>query len=161
MDPTAAAARACERPARAAPPLTAAAAAPRATPVAGRAPAAWDPASAQHTLRYSDGERGAVWAGAERLRLALAAGEALAPPGPDELRRLAASYWRWAAALDAWRAGRRGGGGGASGGEGGGGGGAADAEEFAQPGSDAWVSGGGAGRRRGSARPWRRADLVT
>lgn len=98
--------------------------------------AAWDASSAQHTLRYQDGDRAPLWAGAERVRLAFSAGEQLPPPDAPELLRLAARYWRWADTVDAWRA--RGPAGVIS-------------ADFLEPGSDAWVSRaplckGGAGR---------------
>ena len=40
-------------------------------------------------MNYSDGDVETVWLAAERVRLALAPGEALPAPGPDALCRLA------------------------------------------------------------------------
>lgn len=107
------------------------AAPPSPLPTKPPPPKAWDPASAQHTIRYSDDSESALWAGAERIRLAFFAAEDLPLPGAEQLRRLAASYWRWAAAVAEWRRRR----------PSGAGGGGKD-PPFAPPGTDAWVSGG-------------------
>jgi hypothetical protein len=98
--------------------------------------AAWDAVSAQHTVRYQDGTEAALWAGAERVRLAFSAGAPLPPPSAVQLRRLAAAYWRWGAAVEAWRDARAAGSGG-----GGGVGGEGEGVAYARPGSEEWVSG--------------------
>ncbi|KAK9830592.1 hypothetical protein WJX81_002721 [Elliptochloris bilobata] len=51
--------------------------------------ASHDAASGQHTVTYTDGDVETVWLAAERVRLALAPGEALLAPAPDALRLLA------------------------------------------------------------------------
>jgi hypothetical protein len=102
----------------------------------------WDPLSAQHVIRYQDGDEAPLWAGAERIRLAFTAGENLEAPSADQLERLAASYSRWAVAVSAWRA--QGGRGGAAAGDAGAGPPLAEAPL----GSDAWVSVWGWGHAR-------------
>jgi len=98
---------------------------------------AYDPVSAQHTLRYQDGDEGVLWVGAERIRFALSAGETLQPPTAEQLRRLAASYSRWSAAVAAWRQQQ----GNDDAAEGSGGEDESGRVISAPPGSDAWVSG--------------------
>ena len=102
----------------------------------------WDPLSAQHVIRYQDGDEAPLWTGAERIRLAFTAGENLEAPSADQLERLAASYSRWAVAVSAWRA--QGGRGGAAAGD------ASAGPPLAEAplGSDAWVSVWGWGHAR-------------
>lgn len=57
-----------------------------------------DPLAPQ--VNYSDGDVETVWLAAERVRLALAPGEALPAPEPDALRRLASQLQAGAGTAD-------------------------------------------------------------
>ena len=57
-----------------------------------------DPLALQ--VNYSDGDVETVWLAAERVRLALAPGEALPAPGPDALRQLASQLQAGAGAAE-------------------------------------------------------------